>query len=108
MLFPATQAALLLDRLGVAPPYSRFCILRGKVWLFIYLRSVFLILFKIFFFCLGDYDINESLVKQSPTTLVSCFKSKTDRGLKLTSIVPGPGYYNPHDHIKIPKKTLIP
>lgn len=59
-------------------------------------------------FCLGHYDINESLVKQSPTTLVSCFKSKTDRGLKLTSTVPGPGYYNPHDHIKIPKKALIP
>ncbi|KAK1340369.1 hypothetical protein QTO34_018938 [Cnephaeus nilssonii] len=56
----------------------------------------------------GHYDINESLVKQSPTTLVSCFKSKTDRGLKLTSTVPGPGYYNPHDHIKIPKKALIP
>ncbi|XP_070259284.1 O(6)-methylguanine-induced apoptosis 2 isoform X2 [Myotis yumanensis] len=56
----------------------------------------------------GYYDINESLVKQSPTTLVSCFKSKTDRGLKPTSTVPGPGYYNPHDHTKIPKKTLIP
>ncbi|XP_054576984.1 O(6)-methylguanine-induced apoptosis 2 isoform X2 [Eptesicus fuscus] len=56
----------------------------------------------------GHYDINESLVKQSPTTLVSCFKSKTDRGLKLTSTVPGPGYYNPHDHITIPKKAFIP
>ncbi|XP_014402385.1 PREDICTED: O(6)-methylguanine-induced apoptosis 2 isoform X2 [Myotis brandtii] len=56
----------------------------------------------------GYYDINESLVKQSPTTLVSCFKSKTDRGLKPTSTVPGPGYYNPHDHTKVPKKTLIP
>ncbi|XP_045440982.1 O(6)-methylguanine-induced apoptosis 2 [Pipistrellus kuhlii] len=55
----------------------------------------------------GHYDINEALVKQSPMTLASCFKSKTERGLKLTSTVPGPGYYNPHDHIKIPKKALI-
>ncbi|XP_044919894.1 O(6)-methylguanine-induced apoptosis 2 isoform X2 [Mustela putorius furo] len=57
---------------------------------------------------LGHYNINESLVKQSPKVLMSCFKSKTERGLKLTSTGPGPGYYNPNDHTKILKKTLIP
>ncbi|XP_016071710.1 PREDICTED: O(6)-methylguanine-induced apoptosis 2 [Miniopterus natalensis] len=56
----------------------------------------------------GYYNINESLVKQSPKILVSCFRSKTGRGLKLTSIGPGPGSYNLNEHIKIPKKTLIP
>ncbi|XP_033083712.1 O(6)-methylguanine-induced apoptosis 2 isoform X2 [Trachypithecus francoisi] len=56
----------------------------------------------------GHYDINESLVKQSPNTLMSCFKSKTNRGLKLTSTGPGPDYYNPSDCTKVPKKTLFP
>uniref|UniRef100_G1RCD3 Sperm tail PG-rich repeat containing 1 n=1 Tax=Nomascus leucogenys TaxID=61853 RepID=G1RCD3_NOMLE len=56
----------------------------------------------------GHYDINESLVKRSPNTLMSCFKSKTNRGLKLTSTGPGPGYYNPSDCTKVPKKTLFP
>ncbi|XP_023587778.1 O(6)-methylguanine-induced apoptosis 2 [Trichechus manatus latirostris] len=56
----------------------------------------------------GHYNINESLVKQSPKMLMSCFKSKTDRGLKLLSTGPGPGSYNPNDHTKVPKKTLIP
>ncbi|XP_076421508.1 O(6)-methylguanine-induced apoptosis 2 isoform X2 [Peromyscus maniculatus bairdii] len=56
----------------------------------------------------GHYNINESLVKQSPKILVSCFKSKTGRGLKLTSTGPGPGYYNPNEHTKILKKPHIP
>ncbi|XP_042807879.1 O(6)-methylguanine-induced apoptosis 2 isoform X8 [Panthera leo] len=56
----------------------------------------------------GHYNINESLVKQSPKVLTSCFKSKTGRGLKLTSTGPGPAYYNPNDHIKILKKPLFP
>ncbi|XP_058532878.1 O(6)-methylguanine-induced apoptosis 2 isoform X2 [Ochotona princeps] len=56
----------------------------------------------------GHYNVNESLVKQSPKILMSCFKSKTDRGLKLTSTGPGPGYYNPDDHSKAPKKALFP
>ncbi|KAF6345776.1 sperm tail PG-rich repeat containing 1 [Rhinolophus ferrumequinum] len=56
----------------------------------------------------GHYNINDSLVKHSPKILMSCFKSKTGRGLKLTSTGPGPGYYNPNDHTKIPKKTSIP
>ncbi|KAM9242036.1 O(6)-methylguanine-induced apoptosis 2 [Dugong dugon] len=56
----------------------------------------------------GHYNINESLVKQSPKMLMSCFKSKTDRGLKLLSTGPGPGSYNPNDHTKVLKKTLIP
>ncbi|XP_041624279.1 O(6)-methylguanine-induced apoptosis 2 isoform X3 [Vulpes lagopus] len=55
----------------------------------------------------GHYNINESLVKQSPKVLMSCFKSKTERGSQLTSTGPGPGYYNPSDHTKILKKTLI-
>ncbi|VTJ69346.1 Hypothetical predicted protein [Marmota monax] len=56
----------------------------------------------------GQYDVKESLVKQSPKSLMSCFKSKTDRGLKLTSTGPGPGYYNPNDYTRVPKKTHIP
>ncbi|XP_077006984.1 O(6)-methylguanine-induced apoptosis 2 isoform X6 [Tamandua tetradactyla] len=56
----------------------------------------------------GHYNINESLVKQSPKILMSCFKSKTDRGLKLVSTGPGPGSYNPNDPTKVPKKNLIP
>ncbi|XP_052571276.1 O(6)-methylguanine-induced apoptosis 2 isoform X2 [Peromyscus californicus insignis] len=56
----------------------------------------------------GHYNVNESLVKQSPKILVSCFKSKTSRGLKLTSTGPGPGYYNPNEHTKILKKPHIP
>ncbi|XP_054114901.1 O(6)-methylguanine-induced apoptosis 2 isoform X2 [Callithrix jacchus] len=56
----------------------------------------------------GHYNINESLVKQSPNTLMSCFKSKTNRGLKVTSTGPGPGYYNPSDGTKVPKKSLFP
>ncbi|XP_059111166.1 O(6)-methylguanine-induced apoptosis 2 isoform X2 [Peromyscus eremicus] len=56
----------------------------------------------------GHYNVNESLVKQSPKILVSCFKSKTGRGLKLTSTGPGPGYYNPNEHTKILKKPRIP
>nr|XP_055188915.1 O(6)-methylguanine-induced apoptosis 2 isoform X2 [Nyctereutes procyonoides] len=55
----------------------------------------------------GHYNISESLVKQSPKVLMSCFKSKTERGSQLTSTGPGPGYYNPNDHTKILKKTLI-
>ncbi|XP_045638238.1 O(6)-methylguanine-induced apoptosis 2 isoform X2 [Ursus americanus] len=56
----------------------------------------------------GHYNINESLVKQSPKVSMSCFKSKTGRGLQLPSTGPGPGYYNPNDHTKILKKALIP
>lgn len=59
-------------------------------------------------FCSGHYNVNESLVKQSPKILMSCFKSKTGRGLKLTSTGPGPGYYNPGGHTEVQKKTLIP
>ncbi|XP_023578238.1 O(6)-methylguanine-induced apoptosis 2 isoform X1 [Octodon degus] len=56
----------------------------------------------------GHYDVNESLVKESPKILMSCFKSKTDRGFKLISTGPGPGYYNPNGHTKISKKSVIP
>ncbi|XP_075851222.1 O(6)-methylguanine-induced apoptosis 2 isoform X2 [Microcebus murinus] len=56
----------------------------------------------------GHYNIDDSFVKQSPKILMSCFKSKTNRGLKLMSTSPGPGYYNPTDGTKVEKKTLIP
>ena len=58
-------------------------------------------------FCSGHYNVNESLVKQSPKILMSCFKSKTGRGLTLTSTGPGPGYYNPKGHTEAQKKPLI-
>ncbi|XP_075394620.1 O(6)-methylguanine-induced apoptosis 2 [Tenrec ecaudatus] len=56
----------------------------------------------------GHYNVNESLVRQSPRAMMSCFKSKAGRGLKLVSAGPGPGSYDPNDHTKVPKKTLIP
>lgn len=56
----------------------------------------------------GHYDVNESLVRESPKVLVSCFKSKTGRGLNPTSIGPGPGYYNPNDQTKILRKSHLP
>ncbi|KAM6216957.1 O(6)-methylguanine-induced apoptosis 2 [Rhynchocyon petersi] len=56
----------------------------------------------------GQYNINESLVKQSPKILMSCFKSKTDRGLKLLSTGPGPGSYNPNDQTRVPRKPFFP
>ncbi|XP_063144343.1 O(6)-methylguanine-induced apoptosis 2 isoform X6 [Rattus norvegicus] len=56
----------------------------------------------------GHYDVNESLVRESPKVLVSCFKSKTGRGLKPTSTGPGPGYYNPNDQTKILRKSHLP
>lgn len=56
----------------------------------------------------GHYNVNESLVRQSPKFLMSCFKSRTGRGLKPTSIGPGPGYYNPNDQTKILKKSYFP
>ncbi|XP_042544365.1 O(6)-methylguanine-induced apoptosis 2 [Dipodomys spectabilis] len=56
----------------------------------------------------GHYNVNESLVKQSPKTLMSCFKSKTDRGVKLHTSGPGPGYYNLNEHTKVLKKAQIP
>ncbi|XP_031234925.1 O(6)-methylguanine-induced apoptosis 2 [Mastomys coucha] len=56
----------------------------------------------------GYYNVNDSLVKQSPRFLISCFKSKTGRGLKQTSLGPGPGYYNPNDQTKILKRSHLP
>ncbi|XP_076790094.1 O(6)-methylguanine-induced apoptosis 2 isoform X2 [Arvicanthis niloticus] len=56
----------------------------------------------------GHYNVNESLVKQSPKFLMSCFKSKTGRGSKPNSTGPGPGYYNPNDQTKILKKAHLP
>ncbi|XP_027697251.1 O(6)-methylguanine-induced apoptosis 2 isoform X2 [Vombatus ursinus] len=55
----------------------------------------------------GHYQINETLVKEAPK-LVGCgFKSRTLREMKITSVVPGPGTYNPNILIKAPPKKNI-
>ncbi|XP_066431190.1 O(6)-methylguanine-induced apoptosis 2 isoform X2 [Eleutherodactylus coqui] len=55
------------------------------------------------------YTINDSLVKESPTVLVSCFKSKTSRDiLKIASNYPGPTSYDPYGPPEIRKKTVFP
>ncbi|XP_075709324.1 O(6)-methylguanine-induced apoptosis 2 [Rhinoderma darwinii] len=55
------------------------------------------------------YTINDSLVKESPTVLVSCFKSKTSRDvLNMTSNFPGPTSYDPYGPPEIRKKTVFP
>lgn len=55
------------------------------------------------------YTINDSLVKDSPKILVSCFKSKTSRNiLNMTSDFPGPTSYDPYGPPEIGKKTVFP
>ncbi|XP_051844186.1 O(6)-methylguanine-induced apoptosis 2 isoform X2 [Antechinus flavipes] len=56
----------------------------------------------------GHYEINESLVKETPKLLRCGFKSKTLRDKKIDSSGPGPGSYNPESPVKAsPKKTPI-
>ncbi|XP_044144039.1 O(6)-methylguanine-induced apoptosis 2 [Bufo gargarizans] len=55
------------------------------------------------------YTINDSLVKESPKVLVSCFKSKTARdGMNMTSDFPGPTSYDPYGSPGTIKKTVFP
>ncbi|XP_075051478.1 O(6)-methylguanine-induced apoptosis 2 [Mixophyes fleayi] len=55
------------------------------------------------------YTVNDSLVKESPKVLVSCFKSKTSRDvLNVTSCNPGPASYEPYGSPEIRKKTVFP
>ncbi|XP_053563163.1 O(6)-methylguanine-induced apoptosis 2 [Bombina bombina] len=55
------------------------------------------------------YTVKDSFVKPSPTTLVSCFKSKTSRDtLNLTSDNPGPASYNPYGSLELQKKIVFP
>ncbi|KAG8588198.1 hypothetical protein GDO81_005903 [Engystomops pustulosus] len=55
------------------------------------------------------YTINDSLVKESPKVLVSCFKSKTTREiLNVTSNFPGPTSYDPYGLPEVKKKTALP
>ncbi|KAM4048035.1 O(6)-methylguanine-induced apoptosis 2 isoform 1-T2 [Anomaloglossus baeobatrachus] len=55
------------------------------------------------------YTINDSLVKESPKVLVSCFKSKSSRDvLKTSSNVPGPTSYDPYGSPEIRMKTVFP
>ncbi|XP_074161944.1 O(6)-methylguanine-induced apoptosis 2 isoform X2 [Sminthopsis crassicaudata] len=56
----------------------------------------------------GHYEINETLVKETPKLLRCGFKSKTLREMKIDSSGPGPGSYNPDSPVKAsPKKTPI-
>ncbi|KAM3933492.1 O(6)-methylguanine-induced apoptosis 2 [Leptodactylus fuscus] len=55
------------------------------------------------------YTINDSLTKESPKVLVSCFKSKTSRDiLNMISDFPGPTSYDPYEFPEIRKKTPFP
>ncbi|CAJ0965984.1 unnamed protein product [Ranitomeya imitator] len=55
------------------------------------------------------YTINDSLVKESPKVLVSCFKSNTSRDvLNKSSNVPGPTSYDPYGSPEIRMKTVFP
>uniref|UniRef100_A0A8C8SZD3 Sperm tail PG-rich repeat containing 1 n=1 Tax=Pelusios castaneus TaxID=367368 RepID=A0A8C8SZD3_9SAUR len=51
------------------------------------------------------YRINDSLVKESPRILVSCFKSNTLRETKVNTLSPGPAAYELNKPIKAAKKT---
>ncbi|MEE6484955.1 hypothetical protein FKM82_014113 [Ascaphus truei] len=51
------------------------------------------------------YRVNDSLVKESPKFLVSCFKSKTYRdSLNVRSSNPGPASYSPYEPPELGKK----
>ncbi|XP_042296299.1 O(6)-methylguanine-induced apoptosis 2 [Sceloporus undulatus] len=49
------------------------------------------------------YEINDSFVRQAPTALVSCFRSRTKRETKPETLSPGPAAYQQPD--KIPAAT---
>ncbi|XP_072275345.1 O(6)-methylguanine-induced apoptosis 2 [Pyxicephalus adspersus] len=55
------------------------------------------------------YTVNDSLTKESPKVLVSCFKSKTTRdALHVALNNPGPGSYDPFGCPEMGKKTVLP
>ncbi|XP_040193111.1 O(6)-methylguanine-induced apoptosis 2 [Rana temporaria] len=55
------------------------------------------------------YTVNDSLTKESPKVLVSCFKSKTTRDpLNVALNNPGPASYDPFGCPEIGKKTVFP
>lgn len=57
----------------------------------------------------GHYRVNDSLIRQSPTVLVSCFKSKTSRETKTASLSPGPAaYQHPDSPVSAPRKFRLP
>lgn len=53
----------------------------------------------------GHYSINVSLTQRSPNNVMSCFKSKTPREVKVDSCGPGPAAYSLRDLPKVAKKT---
>ncbi|XP_073471583.1 O(6)-methylguanine-induced apoptosis 2 isoform X2 [Aquarana catesbeiana] len=55
------------------------------------------------------YTVNDSLTKESPKVLVSCFKSKTTRDILNVALNnPGPASYDPFGCPEIGKKTIFP
>ncbi|XP_053122821.1 O(6)-methylguanine-induced apoptosis 2 [Hemicordylus capensis] len=51
------------------------------------------------------YQINDSLIRQSATVLVSSFKSKTNRDFKAETLSPGPAaYQHPEGPVTTPRK----
>ncbi|KAG8451461.1 hypothetical protein GDO86_003604 [Hymenochirus boettgeri] len=54
------------------------------------------------------YTIKDTLVKESPKVLVSCFKSKTSRNsLNVASNNPGPANYDPYKSPDLSKKNIL-
>ncbi|XP_007666135.1 O(6)-methylguanine-induced apoptosis 2 isoform X2 [Ornithorhynchus anatinus] len=53
----------------------------------------------------GSYEINESLVTESPKTLKSFFQSRTRREFKVASLSPGPAAYCPSGPLQAPRRA---
>ncbi|XP_068125086.1 O(6)-methylguanine-induced apoptosis 2 isoform X2 [Hyperolius riggenbachi] len=55
------------------------------------------------------YTVKDSLVKESPKVLVSCFKSTTTRDVLHVALNnPGPASYDPYGSPEVTKKTVFP
>lgn len=55
------------------------------------------------------YNVNYSLIEESPKVAVSCFKSTTMRGRAADQALnPGPGAYNPYEVPEPVKKIIFP
>ncbi|KAJ6655633.1 hypothetical protein lerEdw1_004985 [Lerista edwardsae] len=55
------------------------------------------------------YRVNDSFVRESPTVLVSCFKSRTSRETKTETLSPGPAaYQHPDSPVAPPRKFRGP
>ncbi|KAJ7304339.1 hypothetical protein JRQ81_011888 [Phrynocephalus forsythii] len=54
------------------------------------------------------YQVNESIIRQSPVVLVSCFKSKTSRETNPETLSPGPAAYQHPAEVSVATPRKIP